>query len=187
MIRELADRIRSLKGAGPLIVSVDGRCGAGKTTLAESLHGLLEKSVVVHGDDFFLRDEQLHRRQVPGENIDYERLIQEVLGPVRSGQDFVYRKFDCKSRSLDEGMVTACPEILLLEGSYSQNVHLAPYSDFRIFVDCDRETQKARICGRSPEKWEAFHTCWIPLEETYFKRFNIKERADVRVCTSGKG
>ena len=47
---------RRLQGA-PLLIAIDGRCGAGKTTLAQRLQQELGGRVF-HMDDFFLRPEQ---------------------------------------------------------------------------------------------------------------------------------
>ena len=57
-----------------VIVSIDGPCAAGKTTLAGKLSELYDCNVF-HMDDFFLRPEQRTpaRFAQPGGNVDYER------------------------------------------------------------------------------------------------------------------
>ena len=64
----------------PLLAAIDGRCAAGKTTLAEQLREMLGCNVI-HADSFFLRPEQRteERLNTPGGNIDYERLLAEVI------------------------------------------------------------------------------------------------------------
>ena len=67
-----------------MLIAIDGRCAAGKTTLA----ALLKKEIncnIIHMDDFFLRREQrtLERMQEPGGNVDYERVLREVMVPDR--------------------------------------------------------------------------------------------------------
>ena len=50
----LLQRIRALAATQPrVLVAIDGRCAAGKTTLAASLQAQLECNVF-HMDDFFL-------------------------------------------------------------------------------------------------------------------------------------
>ena len=73
--------------AGRLLVAIDGRCGAGKTTLASFLQNKIE-ATVFHMDDFFLRPEQrtAERLNTPGGNVDRERLESEVLIPLRAGE-----------------------------------------------------------------------------------------------------
>ena len=77
-----------------IIVAIDGRCAAGKTTLTS----LLQKKTganIFHMDDFFLRPEQRtpERFSQPGGNVDYERFYNEVVLPIHNKQSFTYRIF----------------------------------------------------------------------------------------------
>lgn len=157
-----------------LIVAIDGRAASGKSTLAQSLLENLrrqgKKSVLIHLDDFFLRPQQRSetRLQTPGANVDYERLLEEVMLPAENGQDIVYRPFSCQSMALKDPIDAGKPEILLLEGSYSLNDHLRNHADLACFFTCEPDVQQARILKRSnPEKLQAFTSRWIPLEEAY--------------------
>lgn len=69
--------------APPLILGIDGMCGAGKTSLAAFLSERYSCSVV-HADDFFLPPElrTAERLSEPGGNIHYERLMEEVIRPL---------------------------------------------------------------------------------------------------------
>ena len=69
------------------VLAIDGPCGSGKTTLAALLARLYD-CPVFHADDFFLRPEQRTpaRFAEPGGNLDRERLLEEVLAPLRQGQ-----------------------------------------------------------------------------------------------------
>ena len=76
----LVQAIRARLTDAPVLVALDGRCGAGKTTLARRLQTELGCRVF-HMDDFFLRPEQrtAERLARPGENVDHERFLAEVL------------------------------------------------------------------------------------------------------------
>lgn len=94
-------RIRALAAALPrVLVAIDGRCAAGKTTLAASLQAQLACNVF-HMDDFFLRPEQRtpERLRQPGGNVDFERFLTEVLRPLRDGAPVTYRPYDCERSS----------------------------------------------------------------------------------------
>ena len=89
------DAIRSLLDRQErVLVAIDGRCGAGKTTLAAQLQAELPCRVF-HMDDFFLQPYQRtpERLQAPGENVDHERFLQEVLLPAARGEAVVYRPY----------------------------------------------------------------------------------------------
>ena len=91
---------------GPLLVALDGRCAAGKTTIAAQMARQYGWGVV-HLDDFFLQPIQRtpQRMAEPGGNLDRERLIAEVLEPLRAGQQGSYRLFDCRTMALAPGTV----------------------------------------------------------------------------------
>lgn len=86
-----------------IIVAIDGRCAAGKSTLAAQLK---ERSgfTVLHMDDFFLRPEQRipERWETPGENVDHERFLEEVLLPLSRGESFSYRAYDCHTQNFKD-------------------------------------------------------------------------------------
>ncbi|MFR7635787.1 MAG: hypothetical protein ACLUYZ_00015 [Lachnospiraceae bacterium] len=55
-------------------------------------------------DDFFLRPEQrtAARLAQPGENVDHERFLSEVLQPALRGEAVTYHPFRCARQALDE-------------------------------------------------------------------------------------
>ena len=82
----------------PLLIAIDGRCAAGKTTLASIVKEKINCNVI-HMDHFFLQPAQRteERLQEPGGNVDYERVRKEVLIPLSQGKAFSYKPFDCKA------------------------------------------------------------------------------------------
>ena len=64
---------------GRIVLAIDGRCGAGKSTLADRLAAQWNGRVI-RADDFFLRPEQRtpERLAEPGGNLDRERMKAEV-------------------------------------------------------------------------------------------------------------
>ena len=165
-----------------VIVAIDGRCGSGKTTLAAKLQKQLHCSVF-HMDDFFLRPEQRteERFAAPGENVDHERFLEEVLLPLRSAQAVTYRPFSCARQQLGEPVTTEPSSLTIVEGAYACHPDLWAYYDLRVFLTADPETQMSRIEARSgPERAQQFRDRWIPFEEKYFKAFDVQARCDMR-------
>lgn len=170
MAEELEALIREVSaGRERTIVAIDGRCAAGKTTLAEELRQRLG-CTVFHMDDFFLRPVQrtAERLATPGGNVDYERFAEEVLLPLRQGGDVVYRPYRCAMGRLGDA-VTVIPErIVLVEGSYACHPALRDSYDLRVMLTVAPEEQLRRLRLRDPQKVEMFRQKWIPLEELYF-------------------
>ncbi len=176
---ELISAIGALRG-DLLIIALDGRSAAGKTTLCAALADAFDCNVF-HMDDFFLRPEQRtpERLDAVGENIDHERFVVEVLTPLLAKKEFSYRPFCCKTQSFGEAVKVTPKRINIVEGAYSCHPSLYDCYDLRVFLNVDPETQLCRIKKRNADAVEVFRTKWIPLEEAYFKAYDLPARCDL--------
>ena len=164
LVRRLLELSRSRQ---PVLAALDGRCASGKTTLARALEEKYGWSVI-HMDHFFLRPEQRtpQRLSTPGENVDHERFLDEVLRPLKAGQSVRYRPFDCHAMALGEPIKVESGPGILVEGAYACHPTLWDYYDLRAFLTVEGELQRERILKRNgPERFKAFQERWIPLEE----------------------
>ena len=164
-----------------IIVAIDGRCAAGKTTLAARLKEC-SGFTVFHMDDFFLRPEQRvpERWEIPGENVDHERFLEEVLLPLSRGENFSYRPYDCHTQNFKDP-VKVCPApVSIVEGSYSCHPTLWKYYNLHIFLSIDKSEQLRRLYRRDKKSVEMFQCRWIPLEEQYFSAYQIEQRCELR-------
>lgn len=161
---KILEELQTIRG----IVSIDGRCGSGKTGLGAFLQKNLSCNLI-HMDDFYLpldcRDPDW--QQIPGKNMDFSRLIQQVLEPASRGEGIHYAPYDCGTRSYGPEIYLSPNELTILEGSYSQFPLLRPYYNKMYFLTCSPEVQKQRLQNREGEKFPMFQKLWIPLEEKY--------------------
>ena len=148
------------------VIALDGRSASGKTTLAQKIKDKTN-CAVVHMDDFFVKKER--RRSEVGGNIDFERLITDVLIPFKNGEKVIYRPFLCKKGEMGEEVVIEGIDSLILEGAYSTHTLVEEFLDFSFFLDISKEEQLERIRKRNPDNFEDFINIWIPREEEYFK------------------
>lgn len=170
-----------LKEKQYVLVAIDGRCASGKTTLSAALRERLSCEII-HMDDFFLPPEKRteERLRTPGGNVDYERFLEEVMLPLTSHENFSYRPYDCHFQSMKEPVSVHCNRITVIEGTYSCHPALWDYYDLHIFLDIDKNKQMERILRRNGSMEAArFEEKWIPLEEAYFKAFQIKDRCEL--------
>jgi len=175
-----------LKTKERVVVAIDGRCASGKSTLAERLKQQLLCNVF-HMDDFFLRPEQRteERLSEPGGNVDRERFMEEVLQPLIEGKTFSYRPYICKTSSFCVPVTVNPHRINIIEGSYSCHPDLWNFYDLHIFLDVQKDIQLERILKRNgKEKLEIFKTQWIPLEEKYFKAYDIENKCEITYNTN---
>ena len=182
LVHTVLARIRREREASPgdrCTVAIDGRCASGKSTLAEALSRELG-CPVIHMDDFFLRPEQRtpERLAIPGENIDHERFLSEVLSPLTEGRAFSYRPFDCGTGCLGEPVFVPVSDMIIVEGSYAHHPALRDAYTLRIFLTVDPEEQMRRIISRNGQRAAAiFRDSWIPMEESYFTALRVPETA----------
>lgn len=162
------------------LLTLDGRCASGKTTLAEQMRKEWDCNVV-HMDDFFLRPEQRteERLRQPGGNVDWERFQEEFLFPFRQGVLFSYRPYDCHTQSFQKAVWIKPDRLTVVEGSYSCHPELWDNYNLHIFLSISPEEQLRRIQARNgPEGWKVFQEKWIPLEEQYFEALKIPQRCE---------
>lgn len=182
ILKAITDRITELlKEKDRLIIAIDGRCASGKTTLSLRLCELFDCNII-HMDDFFLRPSQRtpERLVKPGENIDHERFLSQVLMPLTSGQSFSYQPYSCKEGRLGSEIFVPKKKISVIEGSYSCHPSLCGHYDLRIFLSTSPDKQMRRIEKRNGvQNAEIFKSKWIPLEEKYFSACEIKSKCQL--------
>ncbi len=164
-----------------VIVGIDGKCGGGKTTLANTLANIYDCHIISM-DDFFLQQAQRtpERMQEAGGNIDYERFIKQVVMPIRDHQNMVkYNRFNCQSQTFIEVIKLPLRDVVIIEGTYSLHKLFRDIYDIKIFIDIPYEKQIERLSQReSEEKLNMFIERWIPLEEKYFLGMDIRRYSD---------
>ncbi|MDO5520150.1 MAG: hypothetical protein Q4G58_06630 [bacterium] len=161
-----------------LVVGIDGMCASGKTTLGYYLKSLFDCNLF-HMDDFFLQPWQrtMERLNEVGGNVDYERFKEEVLDRVLSQQEVEYRPYRCMEGVIMEGQMIPWKRLTIIEGSYSLHPYFGDCYDLHIFTQLTKQEQLNRIRKRNgEEKLTRFVKEWIPKEEAYFEKYQIKNR-----------
>lgn len=169
----------------PSMISIDGRCASGKTTLSNLLK-LVYDCNVFKMDDFFLQPHQRtkERLESPGENVDHERFKEEILIPLSKHEDVKLRKFNCSTMSIESAILIPYKPFNVIEGSYSMHSSLQKYYDFSVFLTVNKDEQIERLRKRNPKMLNNFIQRWIPLEEAYFNTFSIQDKCDIQINTS---
>lgn len=170
---------KMLKETGHALLAIDGRCASGKTTAAELLSVCFD-APIIHADDFFLPPElrSTERYVEPGGNIHYERIAEEVIPNLISGEPFSYGIFDCSTLKVSKKRKVRAAAVRIFEGAYSLHPKLGDYADISVFLDIAPNEQLDRIRERNGAYAEEFRRRWIPLEEKYFNWFDIKSNCD---------
>lgn len=160
-----------------ILITMDGPCASGKTTLAERLAKAIHAGVV-HTDDFVIPHARKtsERLSIPGGNCDGERLVREVVAPFKKGELVKYRRYDCRADCLMPEEALQDGSILILEGSYCNLPVIRAYADLRLFVNTPEEIRMERLREReTPESLRRFREKWIPLENAYFEAYHLPD------------
>ena len=169
------------------LITIDGPCASGKTTLASRLAEMLD-AAVIHTDDFVIPHEMKteERLAVPGGNCDSGRLAREVCAPWRAGLPVLFSRYDCRAdRLLPPEALPEC-RALILEGSYCNIPVIRESADVRFFLATAPEIREARLIAReSPESLAMFRKRWIPLEDAYFAAFGLPDAGCVVLREAG--
>jgi uridine kinase len=173
---ELVEKINKQprkRGFPVKIVAIDGRGGAGKSTLAEKLAKELDAEII-HTDDFVGWNNLLEW---------WPRLIKEVIEPLQAG---------AKTLSYERGKWTPehNPEpvknqpvtpVIILEGVSSARQEFRPYLSYAIWVETPDDLCLKRGLERDGQDALELWQKWIAQENEYIKRDDPKAYADVIV------
>lgn len=172
------DRVKKAASA-QVLVAIDGMCGSGKSTLGRVLERVYSCNLF-HMDDYFLRPEQRTEERLSevGGHVDYERFQEEVLDHISDPDGLTYQVYDCGSQSLGKRIFVPRRKLNIVEGSYSQHPYFGDVYDLRFFCEISGREQMERIRLRNGEAMaKRFLQEWIPRENAYFEKFQIKEKS----------
>ena len=163
-----------------VVIAIDGPCGSGKSSLADLLAELFP-SRILHMDDYYLPLQQRSPgwEQIPCENMDLQRFLQEALLPASRGEEILYRPYSCRKGQLTDSRILPAAPLTIAEGSYSHHPLLAPHYDLKIYLTCHHQEQLARLARREQSHLNDYRQRWIPLEEAYTRACHIIPQCDL--------
>lgn len=190
---------QSLQTDKPLILAIDGCCASGKTTLAGQLAARFDGEIV-HMDDFFLPPflRTPARLAEPGGNVHYERILTQIIAPLRTVKDAAadprhilpqlsWERFDCsRSAFAPDLQQTQGSPFLILEGAYCMRPELRSVYDETLFLTIPPALQQQRILARNgAARWPDFRDKWIPMENRYFAHYEVAQACRLVMDNSG--
>jgi molybdopterin-guanine dinucleotide biosynthesis protein A/uridine kinase len=160
----------------PVVVAIDGPSCTGKSILAMAI-ALRSGGSVLEGDDFYrsslpaLTESQraaMSDAEVVDAVIDWERLRDQALLPLRARQSVTFQPYDWDA---DDGRLappkTVPPaDLIIVEGVYTARLELADLVDAAVYLGVDPQTRAQRYAKRENDpEWARF---WERGEAYYF-------------------
>lgn len=157
----------------PHLIGIDGRSGAGKTTLAAQLSEVLSTChdvVTFHLEDLYPGWDGLQR--------GIEIYNETILPPLRAGEDAYWAAWDWPSGSVGGPRLTRAAEIVILEGVGACNSLARPTLDVSVWVELP-ESQRRERALRRDEHFGEYWEMWAQQELDYLQGDPVWESADI--------
>jgi uridine kinase len=125
---------------GPVLLAVDGRSGAGKTTVTSRLVAGTSEAEVVHTDDVAWKHSFFDWASL---------LVAGILQPLKAGERVDYRPPGWDSYSRPGSIqLSAQPSLVIVEGVGVIRASLADWFDGLMWVSADRQRARERGIAR---------------------------------------
>ena len=167
---------RQAKVDRPIVIAMDGPSCTGKSILAAAV-ALRSGASVLEGDDFYRstvpsltvwQREAMSDAAVLDAVIDWERLRDQALLPLRAGQGATFQPYDWNA---DNGRLAlpktvAAADLIIVDGVYAARPELADLVDVDVYLGIDPQTRARRYAERRNDPdWVRF---WERGEAYYF-------------------
>jgi uridine kinase len=142
---QLHNELELLRSEKPVVIAIDGVAGSGKTTLAGRLKCDISSCQVVHMDDLYNGWSDPLSKELT------QRVIAQILAPVKNHQLVKYEKYNWYIDSFD--LVSSIPEcdFLILEGVGSGQLEFRKFLSKLIWVELDPKAGYERVIARDGE------------------------------------
>jgi uridine kinase len=172
---EIAEVVRLAQSRSPRawrtrVVAVDGRSGAGKTSLAASLQAALGAPVVAL-EDLYGGWNGLER------GIDL--LVSAVLEPLAAGRAARVPRYDWIAAAWRAPWTLEPPAVLIVEGVGAGARRAAGYESVLVWMEEPAPVRKKRALDRDGETFAPYWDAWAAQEDAMLARENTPDRADI--------
>jgi uridine kinase len=166
------------RAGGTRVLAVDGRSGAGKSTVAAAVAYRLSAPV--------LTMERMYSGW-EGLRAGIEALVGSVLSPLAAGLAAEVPHYDWRSGGWRRPDRLEPPEVLVVEGVGAGALAAARYVSVLAWVELDEASRRARAMAREGAAYEGHWEQWSAQEQQYLRSDHPAQRADVILAGARDG
>ena len=158
------------------VVAIDGRSGAGKTSLATSLRDQLRAPVVSLEDLYGGWDGLEH-------GIDL--LVSAVLEPLAAGRAARVPRYDWVAGAWAAPALLEPPDLLIVEGVGAGARRAAVFASVLVWLEVATPLRRRRALDRDGATFAPYWDQWAAQEDLMLAREHTPQRADVTIGPAG--
>lgn len=162
------------------LICIDGPAGAGKSTLAEVLSGLLDAAPIVHLDDLYEGWEQ------PLGTVLADRVEAWLLLAWEAGLPGQHLKYDWLLGRYEQWVVVPPAPVVIVEGCGSGSAGIRSRASIVIWVEAAQDVRLARGLSRDGAEMAQLWGEWQAAEAMHFAADGTRAAADVVVDGTGQ-
>ncbi|QTG74632.1 uridine kinase family protein [Trueperella pecoris] len=172
-IADICDALLALPA--PALVGIDGRSGAGKTTLANALAARLEAA-----------GRRVSTVEVEayiggwGSLVDHIGKLARMAGELSQRGSTQATPWDWAKEHWAEPVRiprAGQADVVILVGCGSTSASVRPYLDLTVWLEADAELRLKRVRARDPYDWSEHWPGWAAQEEALLAEFPSNEKA----------
>jgi len=166
--------------AGTRVLAIDGRSGAGKTTLSAAVAAALRpRPPIVHLEDIY-----------PGWDglaASTGRLLDWVLDPLARGEPARLRRYDWNRDEYADWVEIPVTPVLIVEGVGCGVSRCAPYLSLLVYLDAPEPVRFARAMTRDGEGYRRHWKRWAEQERRQLAEGDPRGNADLIIDAQPPG
>jgi hypothetical protein len=169
------DRCVPVGAARGRVIGIDGRSGAGKSTMATALGTQLGASVLALEDLY------------PGWNglrAGIDHFCEWFLEPWSAGRSAGYRRYDWSGGQFGPWIAVDPAVVVIVEGVGAGALRCAAHLSLLAFLDRPADQRYERAMARDGAVFGPFWDVWAEQEEEYLRTDRPAERADLLLTLS---
>lgn len=113
----------------------------------------------------------------------YDRISTQIFDALRDDVDIRYQKYDWHEEKFNNWIDVANTEYLIIEGVGALHPKNLDSACLKIWVEANQKLLLKRVLGRDGEHIREQMLTWQKMEQEYFKKYKIADKADFALQT----